>query len=104
MATRNYWGNWIIGGVCGRQRVATTCRFISLNIDALTSAASSARCNATEKEGHVNYDVLNVPVEACAAPTTGRGCTVEYWRAHDDAKNPLFFGGGEMAVQVYFCG
>ena len=74
MATHNYWGNWINGGVCGRQRVATACRFISLNIDALTSAASSARCDATEKEGHVNYDVLDVPVEARAAPTTGRGC------------------------------
>jgi hypothetical protein len=74
MATRNYWGNWIIGGVCGRQRVATVCRFILLNIDALMSAASSARCDATEKEGHVNYDVFDVPVEARAAPTMGRGC------------------------------
>ncbi len=74
MATRNYWGNWIVGGVCGRQRVATACRFISLNIDVLTSAASSARWDATEKEGHVNYYVLDVPIEARAAPTTGRGC------------------------------
>ena len=92
MATRNYWGNWIIGGVCGRQRVATACRFILLNIDALTSAASSARCDATEKEGRVNYDVLQEGA-----------VTVEYWRTHNDAKNPLFFWGG-MAVQVNFCG
>jgi hypothetical protein len=75
-----------------------------LNIDALTSAASSARCNATEKEGHVNYDVLDVPVEVRAAPTTGRGCYGEFRRMHEDAKNPLFFWGGEMAVQVDFCG
>ena len=74
MATCNYWGNWIVGGVCGCQRVATACRLISLNIDVLTSAASSAQCDATEKEGHVNYDVLDVPVEARAAPMTGRGC------------------------------
>ena len=74
MATHNCWGNWFVGGVCGRQRVATVRRFISLNIDALTSAASSARCDATEKEGHVNYDLSDVPVEARAAPTTGRGC------------------------------
>ena len=74
MATCNYWGNWIVGGVCGRQRVATACRFISLNIDALSSAASSTRCDATEKEEHVNYDVLDVPIEARAALTTGRGC------------------------------
>jgi hypothetical protein len=30
--------------------------------------------------------------------------TVEYWCAHDDAQNPLFLGGREMAVQVDFCG
>ena len=73
MATHNCWGNWFVGGVCGRQRVATVRRFISLNIDALTSAASSAQCNTTEKEGHVNYDVLDVLVEVCTAHTTGRG-------------------------------
>ena len=42
-------------------------------IDALRSAASTARCNAMAKEGHVNYDVSDVHVEAHAAPTTGRG-------------------------------
>ena len=42
-------------------------------IDALTSAASSAR-DATEKKGHVNCDVLDIPVEAMAGCMTGRGC------------------------------
>jgi len=68
------WGDWCVGGVCGCQRVATARRFISLNIDALTSAASSAHSDATSKEGRVNYDVSDVPVEARAAPTTGSGC------------------------------
>ena len=74
MVSRNCWGSWFVGGVCGCQCIDGARRFISLNIDVLTSAASSARCDATEKEGHVNYDVLDVPVEARAAPTTGRGC------------------------------
>ena len=76
MATHNCWGNWFVGGVCGCQCVDGGCQFISLNIDALMSAASSACCNATEKEGHVNYDiydVLDVPVEAIPARTMGRG-------------------------------
>jgi len=74
MATRNCWGNWFIGGVCGRQRIATARRFILLNIDALTSAASSTRSDVTANKGRVNYDVSDVPVEARAAPTTGSGC------------------------------
>ena len=74
MATRNCWDSWFVGGVCGCQCVDGARQFILLNIDApLTSAASSARCDATEKEGHVNYDVLDVPVEAILACTTGRG-------------------------------
>ncbi len=36
-------------------------------------SASSARSNATAKEGYVNHNVSNVPVEARAAPDTGRG-------------------------------
>jgi len=28
----------------------------------------------TAKEEHVNYDVSDVPVEACTAPMTGSGC------------------------------
>ena len=74
MAARKCCGDWIVGGVCGLQRVATARRFISSKIDALTSAASSALCDATEKKGHVNCDVLDVPVEAIAGRTTGRGC------------------------------
>ena len=69
MATHNCWGNWFVGGVCGCQHVATARQFISLNINALTSAASSAHSDATANEGRVNYDVSNVP-----APTTGSGC------------------------------
>ena len=37
-------------------------------------AASSARGDATAKEGHVNYDVSDVPVEARAARTTAARC------------------------------
>jgi len=74
MAMHNCWGNWFIGGVCGCQRVATARRFISLNIDALTAAASSTHSNTTANKGSVNYDVSDVPVEARAAPTMGSGC------------------------------
>jgi len=74
MATRNCCGNWFIGGVCRCKRIATVCRFILFNIDALTSAASSARSDATANEGRVNYDASDVPIEARAAPTTGSGC------------------------------
>ena len=49
-------------------------RFISSKIDALTSAASPARIDATAKEEHVNYDVSEVYNEARASRTTGRGC------------------------------
>jgi hypothetical protein len=45
-----------------------------LKIDALRSAASPLSGDATAKEGHVNYDVFDVSVEACAAHTTGSGC------------------------------
>jgi len=74
MAMRNCWGNWFVEGVCGCQRVATARQFISLNIDALPSAASSARSDATANEGCVNYDVSDVPIEARAAPTPRNGC------------------------------
>ncbi len=53
--------------------VATTRRYISSKIDALTSAVFSALRDATEKKGHVNCDVLDVPVEAIAGRTMGRG-------------------------------
>ena len=45
-----------------------------LKINALRSAASSQHSNVTAKEGHVNYDISDVPIEARAAPTTGSGC------------------------------
>ncbi len=75
---------------------------ILFNIDALTSAASSARSDATANEGRVNYDASDVPIEARAAPTTGSGChgwvmavqrrVVEYsflsiMRAHSDGSS-----------------
>jgi hypothetical protein len=41
-----------------------------LKIDALRSAASPLSVDATAKEGHVNYDVFDVSVEARAARTT----------------------------------
>ena len=41
--------------------------------DALRSTATSARGDATAKEGHVNYDVSDVPVVARAARTMGSG-------------------------------
>jgi hypothetical protein len=47
-------------------------RCISLKIDALRSAASSAHNDVMAKEGHINYDVSDVSVKArAAAPTTG---------------------------------
>jgi len=73
MAVREWWGDWCVGGGCGGWRVATARRCISLKIDAQRPAASSARSDATAKEKHVNYDVSNVLVEACGAPTTGSG-------------------------------
>jgi len=50
------------------------CQFISSKIDALTSAASPARIDATAKEEHVNYDVSEVYNEAQASRTMERGC------------------------------
>jgi len=48
-------------------------RFILSKINALTSAASSACSDAMAEEGHVNYDISDVNVEARAAPKTGSG-------------------------------
>jgi hypothetical protein len=50
--------------------------------------------DATTKEGHVNYDVSDVLVEARAAPTTGRGCYGWVTAQLDDAKNRQFFSVG----------
>ena len=47
--------------------------------------------DATTKEGHVNYDVSDVLVEARAAPTMGRGCYGWVTAQDDDAKNRHFF-------------
>jgi len=66
--------DWCVGGGCGGRRVATARQYILSKIDARRPAASSARSDATAKEGHVNYDVSDVPVEARAAPTMGSGC------------------------------
>ena len=65
--------------------------FILSKIDMLRSAASLARGNMTVKEGHVNYDVSDVPVEARAAPTTGSGCTTT-------CQQIFFFGGHVRAL------
>ena len=70
MAAREQWGDWCIRGGCGGRRFATVRRCISSKIDARRPAASSARSDATAKEGHVNYDVFDILVEACSAPTT----------------------------------
>jgi len=91
MAARERDGDWIVGGGCGGWRDVTARQFFSSKIDALTSAASSARCHDTEKKGHVNYDISDVPVEARAAPTTGSGCHGSVLAARDDAKNSRFF-------------
>ncbi len=66
----------------------------------LRSAAFSARSDATAKEGHINYDVCNVPVEARAAPTMGSGCYS--WVMAQRAmwcKNNLYFLGGSTQSQ-----
>jgi hypothetical protein len=47
--------------------------------------------DATTKEGHVNYEVSDVLVEARAAPTMGRGCYGWVTAQQDDAKNRQFF-------------
>ena len=45
-------------------------------------------------EGHVNYDVSDVSVEATGSRTTGSGCATVGYRARDDAKNrSRFFRG-----------
>ena len=91
MAARKWCGDWCVGGGCGGLRVATARRFISSKIDALRSPASTPRCDALAKKGHVNYDVSDVPVKARAAPTTRRGCHGSVLAARDDAKNISFF-------------
>jgi hypothetical protein len=45
-------------------------RFILSKIDALTSAASSARSDAMAEEGHVNYEISDVNFEARTAIAT----------------------------------
>ena len=68
-----------------------------MKINKLTSAASSARRDATANEGHVNYDASDVIVEAIGSCMTGSGCaTVGYW-ACNDAKNRSSFFSGEQA-------
>ena len=44
------------------------------------------------------------PSKRALLPRREGAVMVEYWRKHDDAKNPLFYLGGKMAVQVDFCG
>jgi hypothetical protein len=67
-------------------------QFISSKNDALRSAASSARSDATVEKGHVNYDVSEVPVLARADPTTGRGCYGWVMAAQRRVLNILFVG------------
>jgi hypothetical protein len=103
MAARKWCGDWCVGGGCGGLRVATARRFISSKIDALRSPASTAQCDATAKKGHVNYDVSDVPVKACAAPTTGSGCHGSVLARARHAKNSSFFlvgvrGGGSAII------
>ena len=55
-------------------------------------SASTAQCDVTAKEGHVNYDISNVPVEARLAPTTGKGChssllELARWRCVEMSEN-----------------
>ena len=71
MAVQKCCGDWTVGGVCALQRIATARQFISSKIDALTSAASYALCEATEKKGHIKLDV---PIEAIAGCMMGKGC------------------------------
>ena len=58
-------------------------------------AASSARGDATAKEGHVNYDVSDVPVEAHAARTTAARCKgLRSAHARRCKKLSIFWVGG----------
>ena len=90
MAARKRWGDWCVGGGSGGQRVVTVHQFILSKIDALRSTTSPACGNATAKEGHVGYDVSNVPVKVPAAPTTGSGCAMTC--------HQIFFFGGQVRV------
>ena len=69
----------------------TVCQFILSKINALRSAASPACGDATAKEGHVNYDVSDVPVKARAALMTGSGCVTMCCQI-------FFFGGHVRAL------
>ena len=91
MAARKLWGDCCVGGGCGGQRVVTMRQFILSKMNVLRSAASPAHGNATVKEGHVNYDVFDVPVEARAAPTMGSGCATTCCQM-------FFFGGHVRAL------
>ena len=66
----------------------TARRFLLSKINALRSTASPARVDETAKEGHVNYDVSDVPVEARTAPTMGSGCATTCCQ--------IFFFGGHV--------
>ena len=69
----------------------------------LRSAASSACSDATAKEGHVNYDVSLLPVQARAAPTTGSGCYGWVMAcAQYGAKNSLFFWWERAKAEVQY--
>jgi hypothetical protein len=45
-------------------------------------------------EGHVNYDVSNVSIEAIGSRTTGSGCATVGYCMRDDAKNRSSFFQG----------
>jgi hypothetical protein len=59
------------GGVIGASGEAVEASLSK--IDTRRPGASSARSNAMAKEGHVNYDISDVPIEARGAPTMGSG-------------------------------
>ncbi len=48
MATRKWCGDWCVMGGCGGLHIVSARRFISYKINALRSAASTARCNACQ--------------------------------------------------------
>ncbi len=51
-------------------------------------------CSVMANEGHINYDVSDVSVEAIGSRTTGSGCATVGYCGRDDAKNrSKFFRG-----------
>ena len=73
-----------------------------MNIDALRSTASSARSNTPAKEGHVNHDVPDVPVEAHINPMTGSRSMLQEQEEATRARRYRFLKQNEREKLTYY--